>query len=885
MATGFMPLGGEFQVNTYVSGSQAYPSVTSLADGGFVVVWASDLQDGDDTAVIGQRYDTNGAAVGAEFQINTYTTSDQHYPWVTSLADGGFVVVWQSFLQDGDYYGIYGQRYDAAGAVVGSEFQVNTYTTGAQNLASVTSLADGGFVVTWQSDGEDGDVKGIFGQRYDAAGAVVGSEFQVNTYTTSSQQVPSVTSLSDGGFVVTWFSSGQNGEAAGIYGQRYDAAGATVGGEFRIHSTTTTVPSLHVEPSVTSLADGGFVVVWQSMNQDGSNFGIYGQRYDAAGATVGGEFQVNTHTTNAQSAASVTSLADGGFVVVWHSDGQDGDGYGIFGQRYDAAGAVVGAEFQINTYTTGLQDTPSVTSLANGGFVVTWRSDGEDGDGYGVYGQQFVAQLYGTSGDDTIDDTVGANWIDGQAGNDVLNGHSGNDLLWGGIGADTLSGSSGDDELHGGDDDDVLNGGDGADVIDGGDGVDQASYEFSTAGVAIDLALGTASGGTATGDVLGGIEDLKGSNYDDSLTGGDGDNRLYGLGGVDVLTGGAGSDWLYGEDGDDTLNGGDDDDRLTGGAGADTMDGGGGVDQASYEGSASGVTVDLATGTGSGGDAAGDTLSGIENAVGSSYDDVLTGNAAENVLNGGAGDDWLWGRAGGDLLLGGAGGDRLNGETLDEWFDPAAARVYRIFQATLDREPYQTGHMYWTERLLGGTSAEDVAAGFMASPEFQTTYGETTNAEFVTLLYNNVLDRAPAPSGLDWWTAQLDSGAMTRAEVVLGFSQSPEFQNATAEDLIAWIRGLGEDDRLEGGSGENVFFGGIGADLFVFQQSDGGNHQVAGLEAWDWSDFSGFGYGTAAEAMSHLTQSGADVIFQDQGVQVTFTNIALADITDDMILV
>jgi hypothetical protein len=130
--------------------------------------------------------------------------------------------------QDGDWYGIFGQRYDSSGNAAGSEFQINTYTTSSQYDPSVASLGDGGFVVTWMSDGQDGDGDGIFGQRYDSSGNTAGSEFQINTYTTSGQWNPSTTSLNDGGFVVMWSSVGQDGSGRGVFGQRFDANGVMV---------------------------------------------------------------------------------------------------------------------------------------------------------------------------------------------------------------------------------------------------------------------------------------------------------------------------------------------------------------------------------------------------------------------------------------------------------------------------------------------------------------------------------------------------------------------------------------------------------------------------------------------------------------------------------
>jgi len=374
----------EFQVNTYTTNAQSSPSVTALNDGGFVTTWQSDGQDGADFGIYGQRYDSAGAKAGAEFQVNTYTTNAQSSPSVTALNDGGFVATWSSYGLDGSYTGVSGQRYDSAGAKAGAEFQVNTYTTTQQDSPSVTALNDGGFVATWQSNWQDGDYWGIYGQRYDSAGAKAGAEFQVNTYTHSSQGSPSVTALNDGGFVATWQSLGQDGSIYGIYGQRYDSAGAKAGAEFQVNTYTT---SFQDSPSVTALNDGGFVATWQSWGQDGSSWGIYGQRYDSTGAKAGAEFQVNTYIYSYQSSPSITALNDGGFVVTWES-GVHQD-YGVFGQRYNSSGATVGAEFQINTFTNNNQSSPSVTALNDGGFVTTWQSDGQDGADFGIYGQRY----------------------------------------------------------------------------------------------------------------------------------------------------------------------------------------------------------------------------------------------------------------------------------------------------------------------------------------------------------------------------------------------------------------------------------------------------------------------------------------------------------------
>ena len=463
---GIAQKGNEFRVNTFTVNDQSDPSITALTNGGFVVTWVSTGQDGDIYGVYAQRYDVNGVPQGSEFRVNTYTTSSQQTASITALSNGGCVVSWMSSGQDGSGYGIYAQRYDVDGVPQGSEFRVNTYTTSSQQNASIAVLSNGGFVVSWHSNGQDGSGLGIYAQRYDVNGTAQGSEFKVNTYTVGSQQNASITALNNGGFVVSWVSNGQDGSGLGVYAQRYDADGVPQGGEFRVNTYTA---SDQTDPSITALNTGGFVVTWESSGQDGSGYGIYAQRYDAGGVPQGGEFRVNTYTISTQSDPSITALNTGGFVVVWMSNGQDGSGYGIYAQRYDANGVPQGSEFKVNTYLTSTQSDPSVTALADGGFVVSWESLSQDSSGYGIYAQRYDAEgriagnlmLTGSANDDHLNVATiinsstnlpvsllgmeGNDSLQGGSGNDTLNGGAGNDLLYGGIGDDTLIGGDGGD--------------------------------------------------------------------------------------------------------------------------------------------------------------------------------------------------------------------------------------------------------------------------------------------------------------------------------------------------------------------------------------------------------------------------------------------------------
>jgi hypothetical protein len=253
----------------------------------------------------------------------------------------------------------------------------------------VASDSSGNFVVVWSSLSQDGDSNGIFGQRYAGTGEPLGPEFRVNTYTTDFQAIPAVASDSSGNFVVVWQSLGQDGDSHGVFGQRYDSTGAPLGPEFRVN-TYTTADQRH--PAVASDSSGRFVVVWSSFSQDGSDDGVFGQVFTSSGVPLGPEFQLNTYTTSAQAFPDLVSDSSGNLVVVWSSP-QDGSGSGVFGKRYDITGAPLGPEFRVNTYTTNTQFGPAVASGSSGNFVVVWQSYHQDGSSFGVFGQ-----LYDSSG-------------------------------------------------------------------------------------------------------------------------------------------------------------------------------------------------------------------------------------------------------------------------------------------------------------------------------------------------------------------------------------------------------------------------------------------------------------------------------------------------------
>ena len=381
---GGTPLGPEFRVNTFTTGSQLAPAVAVDVGGTIVVVWESP-QDGSGLGVFAQRYNGFGLPVGPEFRVNTFITGNQFAPAVTSEISGHFVVVWASELQDGSGLGIFGQRYLNVGVPDGPEFRVNSYTTGDQLAPSVVVEKSEIFIVVWESVGQDGSGSGIFGQRYIGFGPALGGEFRINTTTNGDQRSPSVAANQASTFVIVWESDGQDGSSSGVFGQRYSSSGPPQGPEFRANSFTTG----NQRAPAASASGNRFAVVWQSQDQDTSGYGIFGQRYNFDGAPLGSEFLVNTFVAGDQSQPAAANDISADFAVVWQSTGQDGNAAGVYGQRYANTGTPVGPEFRVNTYTTGAQNRPAVAARFGGEFVVAWTSDQQDGSQYGVFSQRY----------------------------------------------------------------------------------------------------------------------------------------------------------------------------------------------------------------------------------------------------------------------------------------------------------------------------------------------------------------------------------------------------------------------------------------------------------------------------------------------------------------
>ncbi len=266
-----------------------------------------------------------------------------------------------------------------------------------------------------------------------------------------------------------------------------------------------------------------------------------------------------------------------------------------------------------------------------------------------------------TSGD-SVDFTglsaTGISVLRGDVGAEAISGTDVNDTIFGGAGADILNGGIGDDTINGEDGDDTLIGGLGTNTINGGNDIDVVTYATATAAVTVSLAIGIAQNTIGAGtDTISNVENLTGSDFNDTLTGDTNNNTIDGGIGNDTIRGGLGVDVMLGGVGDDTLDGSDGDE-------VDTIDGGADTDTLTYSAAAGGVFVDLADTAAQDTQGAGvDTISNVENLTGSGFNDALDGDADNNTILGLDGDDEIEGHGGNDTLNGGNGTDVLTYES------------------------------------------------------------------------------------------------------------------------------------------------------------------------------------------------------------------------------
>ena len=371
--------GAESVVNLPDGGVQQNARLARGANGGWIAAWQSGEGGTDGFGVFLRLFDAGGLG-GPEIHVNQKTAANQGEISVTMLGDGGFLVTWtdMDYAASGEWE-IYQRRYDASGTPLTGEMPVNLTTSDMQASPDVIATPDGGWIVAWTSSGQAGPNRDIFMRRFDSTGADMTGEVLVNTSTVDLNDTPKTTLLTSGGWVINWQRVTATGTA--LFQRQFDSAGIPAGPEVVVDS----MPGGQDErPATAGLADGGWIVAWAAFGLDGSGWSICQRRYDAAGNAVPTTLLlVNTHTVDDQRNPAIASLPNGGWVVVWQSENQDDSSFlsssGIYQQVFDIYGNPVGGEMLVNSQIVGNQANPTVTTLDDGAWIVSWQDDSVGG--------------------------------------------------------------------------------------------------------------------------------------------------------------------------------------------------------------------------------------------------------------------------------------------------------------------------------------------------------------------------------------------------------------------------------------------------------------------------------------------------------------------------
>jgi Ca2+-binding RTX toxin-like protein len=767
----YTPAGNEFNIAGVQHQPEIQPRITHLANGGFVAVWTRDTSASGANAgdVVGELFDAQGNPVGTSFYLTIGQGPGLEFlPYVEALAHGGFVASWSGGFQ----------IFTDAGQRVGG-----VHTGGGHVVAN----PNGGFDVSRTYD----RTEGFRAQAYDDNGNAVGSAFTIPP--PDPQHVPvdgAFVRLNGGGFAVAfWYDDPTNRNPEMPYTipylelRTYNAAGTLL--------TTQHWGAWTSGPDLAALPGGGFVLAWHD------NGNVEAQLFDAAGNKTGPEIDVAS-IPGYQHRPSVTVLADGGFVITWQNDAEGG-GVDIKAQAFDAAGNKTGSEFLVNGEPGFYYvSQPDVTELANGDLVFTWTRPASTADErHDVEARLFHRDgpsgntINGTSGDDVLNGTSQGETINGLAGNDIINGHGGQDLLSGNEGNDylasaavgggpaTLDGGAGNDTM-------IVQPGDvvGEAVGGGFDNVAAAGSFVLTAGAEVEVLSTTDNEGTAA-------INLNGNAFGQSLIGNAGNNYLDGGGGADVLIGLGGND-TYVVDADDVV----------------VEQAGGGYDNVAAKTSfvlSAGAEVEVLSTTDHAGTAA-------INLTGNAFGQSLIGNAGANYLYGRGGADTLTGLGGNDGYLVDAD-DRVV-EQVGGGYDVVAANTSYVLNAGAEVEVLSTANDNGTaainlngnefgQSLVGNAGSNYLDGG--GGADF--LIGAGGNDTYIVDADDRVVEQAGG--GYD--------NVAAKVSYVLHAGDEVEVLSTANDSGTAAINLIGNElgQSLVGNAGANVLDGGLGNDVLI----------------------------------------------------------------------
>jgi len=328
---------------------------------------------------------------------------------IATIGVDDFLIVWEAYPWDppsDPTSFIRGRRMSAHAVLLTDPFDVASSEVDHPRDPRVAALPASRVILVWVDDsssGTDDSGSSIQARIFTTDGIPLGPPFQINTTTLGDQTMPDVATVPDGRFVVTWesaSSAGSDDSGTSIQLRRFNAEGEPIGSDEQVN---TYISADQRNNRVACAGDGGFVIVWDSDGSSGndqSSLSIQARIFGADGAPLGPEFQVNSYIDSAQNEPAVAAMADGRFEVVWTSDGSPGDDdsfRSVQRQAFDASGGTVGSQLQVNTTTYLSQWAPDIATTPDGDFIVVWQSS-ENGLRGRIFRQTLLADGF-ESGD------------------------------------------------------------------------------------------------------------------------------------------------------------------------------------------------------------------------------------------------------------------------------------------------------------------------------------------------------------------------------------------------------------------------------------------------------------------------------------------------------
>ena len=389
--SGYFSVGGEYSIVGSMVGDQIYPQASLKASGGYVV-WQDNATDGDGLGISMRRLDASfSPQLTGNQRVNVEGAGDQENPQVTLLTSGGAAFVWQGGRLG--FQRIFARFCSASGVWATGDIQVNAFTNDYQMNPVVATLTNGRVLVAWSSFNQPAvdSMQDIYFQLFTSSGQKIGSELLANQAISYNQRNCSAAALGNGGFVLAWVSEQQTGDnRVDIFARIFDSAGTAQGSEFIVNSST----NICGTPSVTARPSGGFAVAWAEHDSNSiktNSWDIYARTFSSTGFG-GAVSRVNSFIYGDQFLPKI-SFDGNAYLVVWTSLQQDGSREGVFGQFLNADGSLSGSEFQMNSTTINQQMHPTVASDGAGRFLTVWAGYTATANSFDLFAQRYATTL------------------------------------------------------------------------------------------------------------------------------------------------------------------------------------------------------------------------------------------------------------------------------------------------------------------------------------------------------------------------------------------------------------------------------------------------------------------------------------------------------------